>query len=104
MDPGHSVRFDNKYFKTLAKDGNSVYLRKGTEGLLIRSYSGTLFFSVDENIFALEEIPLHERASKNFDTTVTAEKPKKRYIPPATHPWRLQTFSAFVRKQQQPSA
>ena len=104
VDHGHSVCFDNKYFKTVAKDGNSVYLRKGTKGLLIRSYSGALFFSVDENIFALEEIPLHERASKNFDPVVPVQKPKKRYIPPASHPWRLQTFAAFVKKQQWTSA
>jgi hypothetical protein len=100
VDAGHSVRFSNKYFKTLAKDGLPTHLRKGTKGLVIQAFSGSLFFSVGEDVFALEEIPPHERVSRNFGPGLPAEKPKKRYIPPPSHPWRLQTFAAFVKKQQ----
>jgi transposase len=99
VDTGHSIRFGNKYFMTLNRDGIPFYLRKGVKGLVIQSFSDLLFFSAEENIFALEEIPEHERVSRNFDSIIPAEKPKKRYIPPANHPWRLQAFSSFIRKQ-----
>ena len=103
VDAGHSVRFANKYFKTLTGDGLAAYLRKGTKGLVVQAFSGSLFFSVGESVFALEEIPPHERASRNFGPAQPAEKPRKRYIPPASHPWRLQTFAAFVKNQQRPA-
>jgi hypothetical protein len=98
VDSGHSIRFDNQYYRTLNKSGFPVYLYQKTKGLVIRTFSGALFFSVKEDVFALEEIPAHERTSKNFDFKPTAEKPKKRYIPPANHPWRLDNFAAFVKK------
>jgi biotin operon repressor len=99
VDCGHSVRFDKKYFRVLNKNGFPVYLYQKTKGLVIRTFSGSLYFSVNEDIFALEEIPEHERISRNFDIKPTADKPKKRYIPPANHPWRLASFNSFVKKQ-----
>jgi len=104
VDAGHSIRFNKNYFRTLNKNGSPVYLAKGTKGLVIRTFSGDLFFSTGEDIFALEEIPLHERTSKNFDVKPIEEKPKKRYIPLATHPWRLAAFSDFAKKQANSSA
>jgi hypothetical protein len=99
VDSGHSVRFDKKYFRVLNKNGVPVYLYQKTKGLVIRTFSGSLYFSVNEDIFALEEIPQHERVSRNFDIKPAVDKPKKRYIPPANHPWRLATFNGFIKKQ-----
>jgi len=99
VDSGHSIRFDKTYFRTLNKSGSPVHLYQGTKGLVIRTFSGALFFSVEDKVFAMDEIPLHERSSKNFDFKPPAEKPKKRHIPPANHPWRLPLFNDFVKKQ-----
>jgi hypothetical protein len=100
VDNGHSIRFENKYMRTVNKNGIPVYFHKGTKGLVIRTFSGSLFFSIDdEGIFALEEIPLHEYTSKNFDIKPVDSTPKERYIPPASHPWRRAAFLAFVKKQ-----
>jgi hypothetical protein len=104
VDNGHSIRFDNTYFRTLNKAGRVDYLLKGTKGLVIRTFSGKLFFSVEDLVFALEEIPLHERTSKNFDFNPPTTKPKKVNIPAANHPWRLAAFKAFVKKQERLSA
>jgi transposase len=98
VDSGHAIRFDNKYFRTVNKSGAPVYFHKGTKGLVIRSFSGGLFFSSDSGVFALDEIPSHERTSGNFDFNQPIDKPKKRYIPPANHPWRLASFQAFLKK------
>jgi len=99
VDNGHSIRFDKKYFRTINKSGWPVYFYKGTNGLVIRTFSGALFFSTENDIFVLEEIPSHERTSKNFDFKSPKDNPKKPYIPPAYHPWRLAAFSSFVKKQ-----
>ena len=100
VDSGHSVRYDKKYYRTLNENGSPIYFYKGTKGLVIRTFTGNLFFSTEDRVLALEEIPSHERTSRNFDFKLAEDKPKKRYIPPANHPWRLQSFSAFVKKQQ----
>ena len=104
VDSGHSIRFDKKSFRTLNQAGAPVYLYQKTKGLVIKTFSGALFFSVDDAIFALEEIPLHELTSKNFDFKPIEDKPKKRYIPPANHPWRLAAFNGFMKKQARLSA
>jgi hypothetical protein len=98
VDSGHSIRFVNKFFRTLNQTGAPVYLYQKTTGLVLHTFSGGLFFCVTESIYALEEIPSHERVSKNFDFNPPAQKHKERYIPPASHPWRLHNFIAFTKK------
>jgi hypothetical protein len=104
VDSGHSIRFDNKYFRTLNQYGLPQYYYQGTKGLVVRTFSGGLFFSVDDQVHALEEIPSHERRSKNFDFPPPEEKPKKRYIPPTSHPWKLTYFTEYLKKQGRLSA
>jgi len=101
VDSGHSIRFDKKHFRTLNKSGNRVYLYEGTKGLVIRTFSGSLFFSADDCIFALEEIPAHEFTSRNFDFKPAKDNPQKRYIPPASHPWRRAIFLEFLERKRQ---
>ena len=97
VDSGHSIHFENKYLRTLNRHGRAEYLQKGTAGLVIRTFSGGLFFTAGDRIYALEEIPAHERTSKNFDFRPAAPAPKKPYIPPLTHPWRRSSFKSFAR-------
>jgi len=100
VDTGHSIRYANKYFRTVNKGGIATYFRKGTKGLVARTFDGGLYFSVEgDGIFALDEIPEHERSSKNFDFKPVPEAPRKRHIPAADHPWRRAAFVAFVKKQ-----
>ena len=104
VDNGHSIRFDKTYFRTLNRMGRVDYLVKGTKGLVIRTFSGELYFSVDDLVFAMEEIPEHERTSRNFDFKPPTDEPRKKYIPPANHPWRVAAFKAFVDKQKRLAA
>ena len=104
VDNGHSIRYDNRYYRTLNRQGRIDYLHPQTKGLVVRTFSGKLFFSVDTHVFALEEIPEHERTSRNLDFKPPKDKPRKKYIPPANHPWRLAAFKAFVKKHKIPAA
>jgi hypothetical protein len=104
VDTGHSVRFDSRHFRTVNADGAPVYFYKGTKGIVIRTFGGALYFSVDEGLFSMDEIPPHELASRNFDFRPPKEPPAKRYIPPLDHPWRRAAFAAFVKKQARRAA
>ena len=99
VDSGHSIRFFNKYYRTVNQSGLPVYFHKGTEGLVIRTFDNNLYFSVEDRVYALEEIPEHERTSRNFDFKESKVKPIAKYIPPMNHPWRKSLFDQFRQKQ-----
>lgn len=100
VDNGHCIKFNNKFFKTFSENGMPIYYHKGTKCLVIKAFDGNLFASINENIYALEEIPLHENVSKNFYIQPLKEKPVQRYVPPMHHPWKKEYFSKFVNEQK----
>lgn len=96
VDNGHCIKFQNKYYKTMDSNGMQVHYHKGVKGLVIETFTGELLFSTNDRVYALDEIPLHEQTSKNFDFKEMAEKPRKRNIPSPKHPWRDSTFLKHV--------
>ncbi len=61
----------------MKEDGTPVYHRKGTAGLVIEAFDGNLFSVINDTVFALDEIPEHERVSRNFDLPKPILEPKK---------------------------
>jgi hypothetical protein len=98
VDAGHAIAYENMLFRTVNTNGHPVHFRKGTKGLVIRAFDGNLFFAIGERVYALDQIPEHERASKRIDDT-PLQKPRKRYVPPMNHPWRTGCFESFRSKQ-----
>lgn len=96
VDNGHCIKYNNKYYKTLNSQGIQVHYYKGTKGLVIKTFDEELLFSTNDIVYCLEEIPTHERTSRNFDFKPMEETPKKRNIPDAKHPWRSSTFLKHV--------
>lgn len=82
VDSGHCIRIDNKFFKPVDSNGNPVYYYKGTPALVIKAFDGRKYATINEKVYALDEIPIHEHTSRNFDFYKVSEKPRKRYIPP----------------------
>jgi len=99
VDNGHCIRFNNHYFRLLDANGRPVYHYKGTSGMVIKAFDQSLFFCVGKTVYSLEEIPEHERTSKNFDFIKPEVKSRKRYIPPMCHPWRQASFKRYVNNQ-----
>jgi transposase len=99
VDNGHCIKYENKYFKLLDSNGCPVYYHKGTSGIVIKAFNKELYYCVGEIVYALEEVPSHERKSKNFDFDTPVKKPRKRYIPPMSHPWKQASFEKFMNKQ-----
>lgn len=99
IDNGHCIKFEKKYFKPINSNGNPAYYYKGTHCLVIKAFNGDLYGCINEQVHALEEIPPHQLSSKNFDFKKLSEKPKKKYIPPMSHPWKRSSFETYLESQ-----
>jgi hypothetical protein len=99
IDNGSCIKFKKQYYIPTNRDGIAVHYHKGTSGIVIRSFDNQLYFCVNEQVYALDLIPDHAPSSKNFDFVATPDKPKKKYIPPMTHPWKQTSFENFYKKQ-----
>lgn len=100
IDNGHSIKFNNKYFKPVEEYGVPAYYRKGTPCLVIQAFDGNLFTTINNSVYALEEVPEHEPISQNFDLPKPLAKPQKRYIPPMSHPWKSNEFLKHIGSQR----
>ena len=98
IDSGHSIKYHNKFYKTIDNNGNNIFYAKGTKCMVIKTLNGELYASVDKDIYVLEEIPDRYEKSPNFDDIIEI-KPIKRKIPNMNHPWRKKSFEAFITKQ-----
>ena len=67
--------------------------------MVIEAFDKSLFATVEESIFSLEEIPEIQAFSENFDKLLPSE-PKRIYIPRMTHPWKRDSFEKFIEKQE----
>lgn len=100
IDTGHSICFKKKHYKTINSIGTPIYFGKGTKALIIESFDKKLYATIENSIFALEEIPEVQAYSENFDT-VLPQEPRKIYIPKMTHPWKRTSFEKFAQKQSE---
>lgn len=99
VDAGHCIRYFNKHYKLIDGQGMVTCYRKGTSVMAIKAFNGALYACIGENIYEMEEIPIHEKVSRYFDTKSSqkeSKKAKKRYIPDMSHPWKKDNFMKFV--------
>lgn len=97
VDTGHSICFKKKYYRPVNSVGTPIYFGKGTKCMVIKAFDNSLFLTVEDSIFALEEIPQFQAKSLNFDEILPKET-KKIYIPRMTHPFKRQSFEKFLEK------
>ena len=98
VDTGHSICFKNKHYRTVNSVGTPIYFGKGTKCMVIEAFDKSLFATIEDSIFSLEEIPEVQAKSENFDEILPAE-PKRIYIPRMIHPYKRQSFEKFIEKQ-----
>ena len=98
VDTGHSICFKNKHYRTVNSVGTPIYFGKGTKCMVIEAFDKSLFATVEDSIFSLEEIPEVQAKSENFDEILPTE-PKRIYIPRMIHPYKRQSFEKFIEKQ-----
>ena len=96
IDNGNSIKYKNKYYQPYQGDNLKCFLPK-TECLVIKAYNGDLLVAIDEQVFELKELSRNERFSKEFDAVIEVKEHKK-YIPPMTHPWKIEYFKKQLKK------
>lgn len=98
IDTGHSICFKKKFYRPVNCVNTPIYFGKGTKCMVIESFDRSLYTTVEDSIFALEEIPETQAYSENFDEVLPKES-KRIYIPKMMHPWKRQSFERFAEKQ-----
>lgn len=96
IDNGNSIKYQNKYYQPYL-DGQLKCFTPKTEALVIKAFNGELLVTVDEQVLELKELSRNERFSKEFDEVIET-KEKKKYIPPMTHPWKIEYFKKQLKK------
>lgn len=98
VDSGHSISFKKKFYRFVNSVGTPIYFGKGTKCMVIEAFDKSLYATVEDNIFALEEIPEIQSKSVNFDE-ILPEETKRIYIPRMIHPFKRESFEKFIEKQ-----
>ena len=96
IDNGNSIKYHNKYYQPYLDNKIKCFIPK-TECLVIKAFNSDLLVAIDENVYELKELSRNERFSKNLDEIVEV-KEKKKYIPPMTHPWKIECFKKQLKK------
>lgn len=99
IDNGSCLKYQNQYYLPVNGKGIAVHHRKGTTAMVIKAFNGDLYSCIVEQVYALELLPKHEPSSKAFDLAAIPDVPKKRYIPPMSHPWKQASFEKYAKKQ-----
>ena len=97
IDNGNSIKYKNKYYQPYLNNEIKCFLPK-TECLVINAYNGDLLVAIDEQVLELKELSRNERFYKEFDEEVVEKQEKKKYIPPMTHPWKIEYFKKQIEK------
>lgn len=98
IDNGNSIKYYNKYYQPF-KDNKLVCFKTKTSCNVIKAFDNTLLVAIDDEVFELVELQKHQVSSSELDHSVSTEvTPKKKYIPPMTHPWRQSIFQKHVKK------
>ena len=79
IDNAHCIRFKNKYYLPTSDRGTKFYFGNRTDCIVIEAFDGNLYVNIQDSLYLMEEIPEHERFSKEFDDVVEKKKtPKKK--------------------------
>jgi transposase-like protein/transposase len=93
VDCGQCIRYANKHYRIFDNNHTQVNFRQGTKGLVAKTFSHRMYFTVDEHTYSLEEVPVRETYSETFDFPLTLpQKDTHHPIPPKDHPWRQMNF------------
>ena len=96
IDNGNSIKYYGKYYQPFINNELKCFIPK-TECLVIKAYDGQLLVTIDEKVYELRELSRNERFSKEFED-VPVLKVRKIYIPPMTHPWKVESFKKQMYK------
>lgn len=98
IDNGNSIKFKRKYYQPFLDNEIKCFLPK-TQVLVIQAFNGDLLVTIDEKVYELRELIRNKDVSEEIDNEVKLiSKENKKYIPPMTHPWKVEIFKKQMKK------
>ncbi|MEG2245312.1 MAG: hypothetical protein RSB84_07480, partial [Erysipelotrichaceae bacterium] len=65
---------------------------------VIKAFDKKLFVTIDEKIYELRKLESHQKHSEDFDFNKEKKEEYKKYVPPMSHPWKLESFKKQMKK------
>lgn len=96
VDCGHHVRYQNNHYLPV-EGSEDKYFTRGSKALIIESFDGNIYLNIAEKIYATRKLQEHEVYSKEFDPIPEQKKERRKYIPPQSHPWKLESFKKYLQ-------
>lgn len=97
IDNGNAIKFKNKYYQPYLDNQMKCFLPK-TECLVIEAFNGELLVTIDEQVLELKKLNRNKQVSEVFEQVKQEVEEKKKYIPPMSHPWKLNSFLKQMQK------
>ena len=98
IDPGYHIKFEKNYYSIRDEIGIQHFPKCGTDCLVIKAFDGRLFTSVNDKMYVMEELDEHEKLSREFDNVKIKANKKKKWIPPMSHPWRVNSYDTYLSR------
>lgn len=90
IDTGAYVKYNTKYYIPIDDNNKEIYLKNKTPITIIIDYNNDMWCLIEQNYYKLKEIKKKEytpaMAAREIEEEI--KKERKKYIPPANHPWR----------------
>lgn len=96
VDSGHHIRYQNSFYLPL-EGTTEKYFTKKSDVLVIEAFDGDIYLNIEEKIYGTKKLLSHEVYSKEFDDVPEIKKERRKYIPPQSHPWKLESFKRYLR-------
>ena len=96
IDNGNAIKFNKEYYQPYLNNELKCFMPK-TECLVIKAFNGDLLVTIDEKVYELRKLQRNTSTSKEFDEIIQV-KEKKKYIPPMTHPWKIEYFKKQLKQ------
>lgn len=96
VDSGHHIRYQNNYY--LPTEGSEEhYFTRRSKVLVIEAFNGDIYVNIAEKIYTTRRLKEHDYYSQEFDPIPEQKKERRQYIPPQSHPWKLESFKRYLR-------
>lgn len=96
IDNGHHIRYQNNFY--LPTEGSEdKYFTRRTKALIVEAFNGDIYVNIAEKIYTTRKLETHEMCSREFDDVSETKKERRKYIPPQSHPWKLESFKRYLQ-------
>lgn len=101
IDNGHCISYKKEYYQLQDQYEREVYLKPKTIVNIIETFNHELYATYNDELFIMKKVEKRAIESDAFDTVETKKrKLRKVYKPPMSHPWKTQSYLAYLEKQK----